>query len=247
VGGSYDFRVVRLYGAYRTREGDAASLDEANYWLGVAVPIGSLTLQATVGRVDNKTAADRDAKGYSFGAEYLLSKRTDLYMRYAKLRNENGASFGLDNGINGPFAFLSGGRRAPPLLNAPRSVLKPNSSSMTGDESGALTSGPVAEVQQVVQPRHLVTVRGHLASIGQLEKLALFQVCRAAIAVFLRHLAVLEQMQRRAVRELQRLPQFARKLVSSKRRGRCAHDGQGEGQSRDGSLHGRSFRVLARA
>jgi GBP family porin len=102
LGGSYDFGVAKLYGAYRVREEGVANLDEANYWIGVGVPIGALTLQATVGRVNDKTALNRDAKGYSFGAEYLLSKRTDLYMRYAKLRNENGATFGLDNGVNGP-------------------------------------------------------------------------------------------------------------------------------------------------
>jgi GBP family porin len=102
VGGSYDFGVAKLYGAYRIREEGVANLDEANYWLGVGVPVGPWTLQATIGRVNDKTAANRDAKGYSFGAEYLLSKRTDLYMRYAKLRNENGATFGLDNGVNGP-------------------------------------------------------------------------------------------------------------------------------------------------
>lgn len=102
LGGSYDFGVAKLYGAYRTREEGVANLDEANYWIGVGVPIGALTLQATVGGVNDKTALNRDAKGYSFGAEYLLSKRTDVYMRYAKLRNENGATFGLDNGVNGP-------------------------------------------------------------------------------------------------------------------------------------------------
>lgn len=101
-GGSYDFGVVKLYGALRNRKEGVANLDEHNYWIGVGVPIGALTLQATVGRVNDKTALNRDAKGYSFGAEYLLSKRTDVYMRYAKLRNDNGATFGLDNGVNGP-------------------------------------------------------------------------------------------------------------------------------------------------
>lgn len=102
LGGSYDFGPVKLYGAYRTREEGAANLDEANYWLGLGVPIGSLILQATIGRVNDKGPLDRDAKGYSVGAEYLLSKRTDLYMRHAKLRNQNGATFNLDNGVNGP-------------------------------------------------------------------------------------------------------------------------------------------------
>ncbi|MBA2673800.1 porin [Ramlibacter sp.] len=102
VGGSYDFGAVKLYGAYRTRKEGAAALDQNSYWIGVGVPVGPVLLQATVGRVNDKTAANRDTKGYSFGAEYLLSKRTDLYMRYGKLRNQNGATFNLDNGVNGP-------------------------------------------------------------------------------------------------------------------------------------------------
>lgn len=101
LGGSYDFGAAKLYAAYRTRKENAAALDETNYWLGVGVPIGALTLQGTVGRVNDRRAANRDAKGWSLGAEYLLSKRTDVYMRYAKLTNENGATFGLDNGVNG--------------------------------------------------------------------------------------------------------------------------------------------------
>jgi general bacterial porin, GBP family len=102
LGGSYDFGAAKLYGAIRNRKEAAANLDEDNYWIGVGIPIGALTLQATAGRVNDKAALNRDAKGHSFGAEYLLSKRTDVYMRYAKLRNKNGAAFGLDNGLSGP-------------------------------------------------------------------------------------------------------------------------------------------------
>lgn len=101
VGGSYDFNVAKLYAAYRIRDEKSASLDESNFWVGVGIPVGALTLQATVGRVNDKSGLDQNARGYSVGAEYLLSKRTDVYARYAKLRNENGAVFGLDNGING--------------------------------------------------------------------------------------------------------------------------------------------------
>lgn len=101
LGGSYDFGVAKLYGAIRNRKEGVANLDENNYWIGVGVPIGALTLQATVGRVNDKTALNRDAKGFGLGAEYALSKRTITYARYGKVRNQNGATFGLDNGING--------------------------------------------------------------------------------------------------------------------------------------------------
>lgn len=112
VGGSYDFGAAKLYGALRTRKEGVANLNEGSYWIGVGVPIGALTLQATIGRVDDKTVLNKDGKGFSLGAEYTLSKRTDFYARYGKVRNENGATFGLDNGINGnaPSSMLFGMR-----------------------------------------------------------------------------------------------------------------------------------------
>lgn len=101
LGGAYDFGVAKLYGALRTRKEGAAGLDERSYWLGIGVPIGALLLQATIGRVDDRTAAERNADGASLGVEYLLSKRTDLYGRYGRVSNRNGAAFNLDNGLNG--------------------------------------------------------------------------------------------------------------------------------------------------
>jgi general bacterial porin, GBP family len=100
-GGSYDFGLAKLYGALRSRKEAAAGLDERSYWLGLGVPVGALLLQATVGRVDDRSAADKDARGVSVGAEYALSKRSDLYGRYGRVSNKNGAGFNLDNGLNG--------------------------------------------------------------------------------------------------------------------------------------------------
>jgi predicted porin len=110
LGGSYDFGAVKLYGAYRTRKEDEALLDERNYWIGLSAPIGAFTLMGTVGGVNDRTAANKDARGWSVGGEYLLSKRTDVYFRYAHLSNKNGAAFGLDNGVNGPTptSFVAG-------------------------------------------------------------------------------------------------------------------------------------------
>jgi general bacterial porin, GBP family len=101
AGGSYDFGVAKLYAAWRTRKEPVAGLDERSGWLGLSVPIGPATLQGTVGRVDDRTAANKDARGISLGAEYALSKRTDVYGRSGRVSNRNGATFNLDNGLNG--------------------------------------------------------------------------------------------------------------------------------------------------
>jgi general bacterial porin, GBP family len=101
AGGSYDFGIAKLYAAWRTRKETVAGVDERSGWLGVAVPLGLATLQATLGRVDDRTGANRDARGISVGAEYALSKRTDLYGRHGRVSNRNAASFNLDNGLNG--------------------------------------------------------------------------------------------------------------------------------------------------
>jgi predicted porin len=60
-----------------------------------------LKLQAIVARVDDRLATNRDATGFGLGFEYYLSKRTDLYGRHGDLKNQNGATLGLDNENNG--------------------------------------------------------------------------------------------------------------------------------------------------
>ena len=94
--------MAKLYAAYRTRKEGAVGLDESSYWLGVSVPLGAWTLSATATRVNDKTPADKGATGIGLGADYALSKRTTLYGRFGKVNNKNGATFNLDNGINGP-------------------------------------------------------------------------------------------------------------------------------------------------
>lgn len=101
VGGSYAFVGVKLYGALRMRKEQAVALDERSYWVGFSVPVGLWTVMGTAGGVDDRSAADRDARGASLGAEYALSKRTAAYGRYGRVENRRGASFNLDNGLNG--------------------------------------------------------------------------------------------------------------------------------------------------
>lgn len=101
LGGAYNFGVAKLYAAYRIRKEAVANLDENSYWLGVGVPVGAWTFLATATRVNDTTAANRNATGVGLGADYDLSKRTTLYGRFGRVNNENGATFNLDNGVNG--------------------------------------------------------------------------------------------------------------------------------------------------
>lgn len=101
VGGNYDLGIAKLYGAFRTRKEVTAALDERSYWLGVSVPLGAVTLRGTVGKVDDRTAPNKDATGFGLGGEYAFSKRTDTYFRFGRVSNKNGATFSVGNGIVG--------------------------------------------------------------------------------------------------------------------------------------------------
>ena len=84
-----------------SRKEAVAGLNERSYWIGFDAPIGLLKLQGIIARTDDRTLANRDASGLGLGAEYLLSKRTDLYARYGTVKNENGATFTIGSGVNG--------------------------------------------------------------------------------------------------------------------------------------------------
>lgn len=95
LGGSYDLGAITLYGAWRSRKEDDADLKERSYWIGMSAPLGGFTLRGVLGAVEDRSPDRRDTTGLGLGLEYRLSKRADLYGRYARLRNRNGAGFDL--------------------------------------------------------------------------------------------------------------------------------------------------------
>lgn len=101
IGGTYDLDAAKIYAAYRSRKENAAELDERSYWIGASAPLGAFTLRGVVGAVDDRSADRQGTTALGLGIEYRLSKRTDLYARYAKLRNRNGAGFDLGDNIQG--------------------------------------------------------------------------------------------------------------------------------------------------
>jgi predicted porin len=122
VAATYAFPVAKLHLAYGVNKGalsstlrnpnnpygyavapTAASLtdDSTDALAGLTVPLGAHTLLASWIHKDDKTAANRDADQLGLGYRYNLSRRTNLYVVYARMFNDNGASYTLGNASDG--------------------------------------------------------------------------------------------------------------------------------------------------
>jgi predicted porin len=94
-GAAYDLGFVKLDAMYfNTR---SSTVRAQAYSVGASVPIQAVNLFAQVARIDNRfqnaTVNQRgnDANYIGLGAQYNLSKRTDLYASWAKMINEGTA------------------------------------------------------------------------------------------------------------------------------------------------------------
>ena len=92
LGGTYDFKVAKLFAAYVTGKTDSAVglLDKKNSWsLGVAVPFGPHTVSAQYTGLKDKDTSNANGRLFGIGYEYAFSKRTNLYASYAKAYNDS--------------------------------------------------------------------------------------------------------------------------------------------------------------
>jgi predicted porin len=113
---TYNFEVAKLHFAYGVDKGTGSSpyrnttvnpygrimtpsTDSNDVLVGVSVPFGPHTVLASFIRKNDKTARDQDADQWALGYRYALSKRTDLYTAYARIKNKNGASYTVGNAI----------------------------------------------------------------------------------------------------------------------------------------------------
>lgn len=111
---NYDFTVVKAYFAYGDDKGvNSAALPSANAFgyavaprpslesndilIGVQVPVGSGTIMASGIRKNDKTRFNQDADQWAVGYLHSLSKRTGVYLAYAKIKNKNGAGYTVGN------------------------------------------------------------------------------------------------------------------------------------------------------
>jgi len=71
------------------------SRDYRSYLLGASVQAGVGTVNVSWKQYDDRTAANFDATQWSLNYVYPLSKRTQLYGAYTRLKNRNGSSYGV--------------------------------------------------------------------------------------------------------------------------------------------------------
>jgi predicted porin len=81
---------------YAVNKGTGAA-DSRDFIVGVTVPFGANRLLGSYIRHDDRTTNNRDARQWAIGYFYSLSKRTDLYVAYARIGNDNGADFKVGN------------------------------------------------------------------------------------------------------------------------------------------------------
>ena len=100
LGGSYDFGVVKVHALVEKADGDPTGtlrLDTLDLMAGVTVPLAGGALMASYIRHDDRGALNRDANQLGAGYNYPLSRRTAVYVAYARIVNENGAAFHVGN------------------------------------------------------------------------------------------------------------------------------------------------------
>ncbi|MET0384215.1 MAG: porin [Burkholderiaceae bacterium] len=99
-GGAYDFGVVKVHALAQKSNGDPtglASIDVLDLLGGVTVPLGGGDLMASYIHHNDRTSTNLDAGQYAVGYIYPLSKRTSVYTSFAKINNDNGATFRVGN------------------------------------------------------------------------------------------------------------------------------------------------------
>ena len=96
--GGYNFGVVKVAGEYHQIKTLVPTATTWKGWtLGIVAPMGVFSLVAEIGQ--SKNGAQKHSE-FEFGANYILSKRTDLYVRYLN-GNNNAASVFDIAGVGG--------------------------------------------------------------------------------------------------------------------------------------------------
>jgi len=118
LGGSYDFKVVKVMALYSWNEVDytvnpaftgntSGNATINNYMLGATAPFGKFVGKASYIYSDGNRSAGGDAQQFALGLDYNLSKRTALYSAYSFIDNQD-QRFGATGDASNSGAFSSG-------------------------------------------------------------------------------------------------------------------------------------------
>ncbi len=109
VSGGYDFGFARVSALYGHTRFAFTSGADTSYLIGVSVPVGAGRVLASydASKYGLGNPAAPMARQYALGYTYAMSKRTNLYVSYATLHNDPGASAAVGDATDG-FAGVSG-------------------------------------------------------------------------------------------------------------------------------------------
>jgi len=118
LGGSYDFKVVKVMALYSynevkydnlvTQNNRTATVN--NYMLGATAPFGKFVGKASYIYSDGNSRAGGDAQQFALGLDYNLSKRTAIYSAYSFINNDDARLNGTGDASNtGGYTATNGG------------------------------------------------------------------------------------------------------------------------------------------
>jgi predicted porin len=96
LAGKWDFGVAAASLGVNFSKGPSP-VNTRDYLLGVSVPFGASAFLASYIHKDDRSALNRDANQWALGYTYSMSKRTNLYTSYGRVKNKNGATFTVGN------------------------------------------------------------------------------------------------------------------------------------------------------
>lgn len=108
IAGSYDLGVAKLSAGYKTDKQSFGAAEGGTFKstiLGVAAPMGALTLKASY--VARKYESEKVGNQVAFGGIYDLSKRTSVYAAYSVLNNEEGYGLNVGSAAASDFSGLT--------------------------------------------------------------------------------------------------------------------------------------------
>ncbi|WP_308610528.1 porin [Massilia frigida] len=97
LGGAYDFKVIKVSLGFASNKGTVnvntrvdpnPSAKSHDTILGVTVPLGAGNIRASSIIKQDRRPTDRDASQWGVAYNYFISKRSDVYVAYARINND---------------------------------------------------------------------------------------------------------------------------------------------------------------
>ncbi|MFZ5509017.1 MAG: porin [Pseudomonadota bacterium] len=103
LGASYKFGMAKLFASYNAGKGTdntGAEVQKANVWsIGANINAGPGYVSVTYTDLNDKLAANADARLFGIGYNYPLSKRTDVYAFWSTIRNKSNSNYTIGSAV----------------------------------------------------------------------------------------------------------------------------------------------------